>query len=34
VDVPLDRVVGRIRTIPLDFDVVRAARALNIALGD
>jgi ATP-dependent phosphofructokinase / diphosphate-dependent phosphofructokinase len=33
-DVPLDRVVGRTRTVPLDFDVVRAARAMNISLGD
>ena len=32
--VPLERVVGRTRTIPLDFDVIRAARALNISLGD
>jgi ATP-dependent phosphofructokinase / diphosphate-dependent phosphofructokinase len=31
--VPLERVVGRIRTVPLDFDVVRAARCLNISLG-
>ena len=34
VDVPLERVVGRMRTVPLDFDVVRAARAMNITLGD
>jgi len=33
-EVPLERVVGRMRTIPLDFDVVRTARALNISLGD
>ena len=33
-DVPLERVVGRTRTIPLDFDALRAARALNISLGD
>jgi ATP-dependent phosphofructokinase / diphosphate-dependent phosphofructokinase len=34
VDVPLERVVGRTRTIPLDFDVIRAARAMRISLGD
>jgi 6-phosphofructokinase 1 len=34
VDVPLERVVGRIRTVPVNFDVVRAARAMNISLGD
>lgn len=33
-DVPLERIVGRTRTVPLDFDVLRAARALNISLGD
>jgi phosphofructokinase-like protein len=33
-DVPLERVVGRTRTVPLDFDVIRAARAMNISLGD
>jgi len=34
VAVPLDRVVGRMRNVPLDFDVVRACRALGISLGD
>ena len=34
VDVPLEQVVGRTRTIPLDFDAIRAARAMNISLGD
>jgi 6-phosphofructokinase 1 len=34
VDVPLEDVVGRIRTVPTDFDVIRAARAMNISLGD
>ena len=34
VGVPLERVVGRMRTIPLDFDAIRAARALHISLGD
>src|SRR4029079_992392 len=32
--VPLERVVGRTRTVPPDFDVVRTARAMNISLGD
>ncbi len=34
VDVPLEAIVGRTRTIPLDFDVLRAARAMNISLGE
>jgi ATP-dependent phosphofructokinase / diphosphate-dependent phosphofructokinase len=34
VGVPLERVVGRTRTVPTDFDVVRAARAMGISLGD
>ena len=34
VEVPLEEVVGRIRTVPRDFDVLRAARALNVSLGD
>jgi hypothetical protein len=34
VEVPLERVIGRTRTVPLDFDGLRAARALNISLGD
>ncbi|HET7695083.1 MAG TPA: ATP-dependent 6-phosphofructokinase [Vicinamibacterales bacterium] len=34
VAVPLDRVVGRTRTVPPDFDVLRAARAIGISLGD
>jgi len=34
VDVPLGQVVGRIRTVPVDFDVLRAARSMNISLGD
>jgi ATP-dependent phosphofructokinase / diphosphate-dependent phosphofructokinase len=32
--VPLERVVGRFRTVPLDFDLLRAARAMNISLGE
>jgi len=32
--VPLADVVGKQRTVPPDFDVIRAARAMNISLGD
>jgi 6-phosphofructokinase len=34
VAVPLERVVGRTRTIPPDFDVVRTAKAMGISMGD
>lgn len=34
VAVPLAKIVGRTRNVPLDFDVVRAARAIGISLGD
>ncbi|MDQ3487268.1 MAG: 6-phosphofructokinase, partial [Acidobacteriota bacterium] len=34
VAVPLDKVVGRTRNVPVDFDVVRTARAMGISLGD
>ena len=34
IGVPLESVVGRTRTIPPGFDVVRAARSMNISLGD
>ena len=34
VAVPLDQVVGRTRTVPPDFDVVRTARAMGISMGD
>jgi 6-phosphofructokinase 1 len=34
VAVPLERVVGRTKSVPLDFDVIRTARAMNISLGD
>jgi ATP-dependent phosphofructokinase / diphosphate-dependent phosphofructokinase len=34
VAVPLERVVGRTRRIPPGFDALRAARAMNISLGD
>jgi phosphofructokinase-like protein len=32
--VPLEKIVGRTRHVPLDFDVVRTARAMGISLGD
>jgi ATP-dependent phosphofructokinase / diphosphate-dependent phosphofructokinase len=34
VAIPLDRVVGRTRSVPLDLDVVRTARSMGISLGD
>jgi 6-phosphofructokinase 1 len=34
VSVPLEKIVGRTRNVPPDFDVVRAARAMGISLGD
>jgi ATP-dependent phosphofructokinase / diphosphate-dependent phosphofructokinase len=34
VAVPLEKIVGRTRNVPLDFDVVRTARAMGISLGD
>lgn len=34
VSVPLERVVGRTHNVPVDFDVVRTARAIGISLGD
>jgi 6-phosphofructokinase 1 len=34
VAVPLDRIVGRTRNVPADFDLVRAARAVGVSLGE
>ncbi len=34
VTVPLDEVVHRVRTVPLDGDVIQTARSVGIALGD
>lgn len=34
VAVPLERIVGRTRNVPPDFDVIRTARALGISMGD
>jgi 6-phosphofructokinase 1 len=32
--VPLEKIVGRTRTVPPDFDVVRTARAMGVSLGE
>jgi len=34
VSVPLEKVVGRTRNVPVDFDVVRTARAMGVSFGD
>ena len=34
VAVPLEKIVGRTRTVPLDFDVIRTARLMGISMGD
>ena len=34
VAVPLEKIVGRTRNVPVDFDVIRTARAMGIAMGD
>jgi hypothetical protein len=34
VSVPLEKIVGRTRNVPLNFDVIRTARAMGISLGD
>ena len=34
VAVPLEKIVGRTRTVPQDFDVLRTARSIGISLGD
>jgi phosphofructokinase-like protein len=34
IGVPLEKIVGRTRHVPLDSDVIRTARAMGIALGD
>jgi 6-phosphofructokinase 1 len=34
VAVPLEEIVGRTRTVPHDFDVIRTARAMGISMGD
>ncbi len=34
VAVPLEKIVGRTRNVPLDSDVIRTARAMGISLGD
>ena len=34
VHIPLADVVGKIKTVPLDYDLVKTARAIGVALGD
>ena len=34
VPIPLSEVVGRTKTVPLDYDLVRTARALGVSFGD
>ncbi len=34
VAVPLEKIIGRTRTVPPDFDVLRTARAMGISMGD
>jgi 6-phosphofructokinase 1 len=34
VAVPLEKIVGRTRTVPPDFDVIRTAKACGISMGD
>ena len=34
ISVPLDRIVGRTRNVPVDSDIIRTARAMGIALGN
>jgi 6-phosphofructokinase 1 len=34
VAVPLEKIVGRTRTVPPDFDVIRTARAMGVSMGD
>jgi hypothetical protein len=32
--IPLADVVGRTKTVPLDSDLIRTARAIGVSLGD
>ncbi len=34
VHIPLSDVVGRCKTVPLDYDLLATARALGVSLGD
>ena len=34
VHIPLADVVGRCKTVPLDYDLLTAARAIGVSLGD
>jgi 6-phosphofructokinase 1 len=33
-DIPLSDAVGRLKTVPLESNLIRTARALGISLGD
>ena len=33
-DIPLADVVGRCKTVPLDYDLLTTARSLGVSLGD
>ncbi len=34
VSIPLEEVVGKLKAVPLDFDLIRTARALGVTFGD
>jgi 6-phosphofructokinase 1 len=34
VPIPLEKVVGRTKTVPLDYDLLLTARALGVSFGD
>jgi 6-phosphofructokinase 1 len=34
VPIPLQEVVGRTKTVPLDYDLLLTARAMGVAFGD
>ena len=34
VPIPLGEVVGKMKTVPLDYDLLVTARALGVSLGD
>jgi len=34
VPVPLGEVVGRVKTVPLDYDLLKTARAIGVGFGD
>jgi 6-phosphofructokinase 1 len=34
VPIPLGEVVGKTKTVPLDYDLLQTARAMGVSLGD